>query len=346
MLCAEKLDSSNLPEPPERPLPKDCCGSGCVPCVFDIYEQELAMWEAECKSLNAYERNDDIAVQACNKGVGLKPDKYCDFTILSVLQETPDILRFRCSVPNNTSLGLLMGQHIIARSKARNGSMIVRRYTPISPLSAKGYFDLLIKIYPEGCMSQFVQTWKVGDKISARGPAGHFEYTRNKVGGCINFYNLKIAPDIITVGPAVHLECTRNKYHRVLMLSAGTGVAPMCQVINTVLDDEKDETFLRLVYACRSYKDLMAKKEIDEWTRYWNFSVIFVLSQEIEEENQSYRYREEILRGHINKELLGKEIRNDLSKLLVLVCGSKTFNADMITYIKDLGVPDENIHRF
>ena len=29
------------PEPPERPEPDACCGSGCTPCVFDLYE--LAM---------------------------------------------------------------------------------------------------------------------------------------------------------------------------------------------------------------------------------------------------------------------------------------------------------------
>lgn len=27
--------------PPEKPLPGDCCGSGCVRCVWDIYYEEL-----------------------------------------------------------------------------------------------------------------------------------------------------------------------------------------------------------------------------------------------------------------------------------------------------------------
>lgn len=29
------------PPPPEKPLPDDCCGSGCVRCVWDIYYDEL-----------------------------------------------------------------------------------------------------------------------------------------------------------------------------------------------------------------------------------------------------------------------------------------------------------------
>lgn len=30
-----------IPPPPEKPLPDDCCGSGCVRCVWDIYYDEL-----------------------------------------------------------------------------------------------------------------------------------------------------------------------------------------------------------------------------------------------------------------------------------------------------------------
>jgi hypothetical protein len=34
------------PVPPERPLPDDCCQSGCSPCVFDLYEEALERYEA------------------------------------------------------------------------------------------------------------------------------------------------------------------------------------------------------------------------------------------------------------------------------------------------------------
>ncbi|MGB7480124.1 MAG: oxidoreductase-like domain-containing protein [Burkholderiaceae bacterium] len=42
-------------EPPQAPVPpalEDCCGSGCNPCIFDVYEdaleryrQRLAAWQ-------------------------------------------------------------------------------------------------------------------------------------------------------------------------------------------------------------------------------------------------------------------------------------------------------------
>ncbi|GFQ03944.1 hypothetical protein PHJA_002538200 [Phtheirospermum japonicum] len=30
-----------IPPPPEKPLPGDCCGSGCIRCVWDVYYEEL-----------------------------------------------------------------------------------------------------------------------------------------------------------------------------------------------------------------------------------------------------------------------------------------------------------------
>lgn len=37
----EEEEKVVLPPPPEKPLPGDCCGSGCVRCVWDIYYDEL-----------------------------------------------------------------------------------------------------------------------------------------------------------------------------------------------------------------------------------------------------------------------------------------------------------------
>lgn len=41
-----------IPPPPEKPEPGDCCGSGCVRCVWDIYYEELEQYN------NLYKQND------------------------------------------------------------------------------------------------------------------------------------------------------------------------------------------------------------------------------------------------------------------------------------------------
>lgn len=45
------FDNDPPPTPPVEPDAGDCCGEGCVPCIFDIYEtalqryrDELAQW--------------------------------------------------------------------------------------------------------------------------------------------------------------------------------------------------------------------------------------------------------------------------------------------------------------
>jgi len=39
------------PEPPREPLPEECCGGGCTPCVFDRYSDAL---ERHQESLRAW----------------------------------------------------------------------------------------------------------------------------------------------------------------------------------------------------------------------------------------------------------------------------------------------------
>jgi hypothetical protein len=41
------------PEPPRKPEPHECCGTGCIPCVMDIYEEELWQYEKDIKAWTA-----------------------------------------------------------------------------------------------------------------------------------------------------------------------------------------------------------------------------------------------------------------------------------------------------
>jgi len=41
VLVATPNDPDPRLEPPARPRATDCCGGGCSPCIFEVYESEL-----------------------------------------------------------------------------------------------------------------------------------------------------------------------------------------------------------------------------------------------------------------------------------------------------------------
>ncbi|KAJ0040317.1 hypothetical protein Pint_28357 [Pistacia integerrima] len=42
---SKELPQQQQPPPPEKPEPGDCCGSGCVRCVWDVYYEELEAYD-------------------------------------------------------------------------------------------------------------------------------------------------------------------------------------------------------------------------------------------------------------------------------------------------------------
>ncbi|XP_069126217.1 LOW QUALITY PROTEIN: NADH-cytochrome b5 reductase-like [Argopecten irradians] len=308
------LDSELLPQPPEKPHDSDCCGTGCVPCVFDIYEQEMKIWQKECARIQHRKtsRKDDGEDESVKL---LSETDYHQFTIASVKEITSATRQYRFNLPFGRSLGLKLGQHIIIRGNV-NGDVVTRQYTPISDVKVTDYFELLIKLYKDGRMSQFIQTWSPGMKIDMRGPFGEFSYKQ-------------------------------NKHVNILMLAAGSGIAPMAQVIQGILNNEEDDTRIRLLYACRSYSDILMKSQLDEWAEFWNFSVLYVLSQEPSGVKDRYKYTDKIHLGRLDRDLLVSELETlGVSNTRVLISGTKSFDKDMLKYCGIIGLANCDIHKF
>ena len=67
---------------------------------------------------------------------------------------------------------LPVGKHIYLRYFDENKEEIKRSYTPITTNDTLGHFDLMIKIYEKGKMTQYLDSLKVGATVEIRGPAG------------------------------------------------------------------------------------------------------------------------------------------------------------------------------
>ncbi|CAN8256020.1 unnamed protein product [Cochlearia groenlandica] len=48
----KKEEEVLLPPPPEKPEAGDCCGSGCVRCVWDVYYDDLEDYNKLCSSVS------------------------------------------------------------------------------------------------------------------------------------------------------------------------------------------------------------------------------------------------------------------------------------------------------
>lgn len=106
--------SVDLPEPPEKPLDSDCCGNGCTPCVFDIYDEEMLRWRMECdriRSGNAI----DKGLQTGDSIQVLSTSEFRSFALDSITKVTKDSCLYRFNIPGNRKLGLKIGQHLILR---------------------------------------------------------------------------------------------------------------------------------------------------------------------------------------------------------------------------------------
>ena len=112
----------DLPDPPEEPLPSDCCGGGCVPCVMDIYQEQLQKWE-KLKSMSPNERSkwrkeEEQRVRekgSVVKKVAISLAEYRTFNVTSVEQVSKDSFIFTFGLPSDAVLGLHVGQHIVLR---------------------------------------------------------------------------------------------------------------------------------------------------------------------------------------------------------------------------------------
>ena len=174
------------------------------------------------------ERDEKSTKHALVKG------EFHEYPLVSKKPLTNETAIYRFALPGaDYVLGLPIGQHISIRANI-DGRKVLRSYTPISlDYEARGYFEMLIKAYPQGNISRLVGELKLGDTIDMCGPAGFYDY----VPGC------------------------RRKLG---MVAGGTGITPMYQIVKAIADNAQDTTEVSLIYGSACEEELFLKRELDE----------------------------------------------------------------------------------
>jgi len=160
------------------------------------------------------------------EGKPLKKKEFQKYRLIQKEVLTHNTRRFRFALATpTTKLGLPIGAHIGVRvpNPPTGVEDLERMYTPTSSPDDTGYFDLVIKVYPDGNLTPRLDKLAIGEYILARGPMGIVRYpepglVRKEVGR-----------------KKIDLPCKQINF-----ICGGTGVTPILQVATQILKDDKD----------------------------------------------------------------------------------------------------------
>jgi cytochrome-b5 reductase len=229
---------------------------------------------------------------------------------------------FTFELPDNKPLGLSTCACLLLQGgQDDKGEAFVRPYTPVSTNAMVGKFQLMVKIYPDGKMSQLLDTMEVGQSVNAK----HIPF------------NVKI-------------QYPFNKAH-IGMLVGGTGITPMIQALHAVLGSPGDSTRVTMLYGSRYSDSILAQEALDDWQQAFpdRLKVVHVLSHE--PEGSAW----EGARGHIDKTLIAEHMPKPGEDGMVFVCGPPPMYAaicgargepELTGTLAELGYCNEEVFKF
>ncbi|KOB59020.1 putative cytochrome b5 reductase 3-like protein, partial [Operophtera brumata] len=251
---------------PTEPKQEDCCNSGCNPCIFDVYEKQLQLYE----SFKESGKTDSALANAISQ---LDYTAFYVENSIDLMNEHRLILFKQCNTSSDAERVVWNpGDHFLFKylSKELN---CTRAYTPVRiKIKEKYDFAILVKRYLNGVVSNHLCDLNIGDTTLWRGPYGHY----------------KLIP---------------NKFCRMIMIAQGTGIAPVYSIIKQVLNNEDDMTNIILFYCCKNLMTVLLRNELYSFKSYWNFHYEVYLSDKLKE---PCKYQEPIIPhrlniSHINK---------------------------------------------
>lgn len=295
---------------PTEPSKDDCCNSGCNPCIFEVYEKQLKIYE------NSSRKGTDIIRESLINSI--MQLKYTKFVVMENRRicKSHNLLAFNIDAPNKNGLVWWNpGDHFLYKY-CNEDKRCTRAYTP---LILKNYqsedkkfdFMIIVKNYNNNSVSSHLCSLEIGQKTLWRGPYGSY-------------------------------TLIANKFTRIIMIAQGTGIVPFYSIIEQILNNEDDFTKIVLLFCCHS-QAILLREELYDFSSYWNFSYTIFLSGNFDIINK--KYKEPLENYRLNNEQLKKTGPFTLNDQ-VLICGSATFMNMFSSQINKEGIPWDNIVTF
>ncbi|CAG8449280.1 3481_t:CDS:2 [Ambispora gerdemannii] len=229
----------------------------------------------------------------------LNPNEWKKFPLIEKHKVSPNVALYRFALPNqDDTLGLPVGQHISVQADI-GGKLVQRSYTPTSSDDNLGFFDLLIKTYPNGLVSKYVDLLEINQTLTVKGPKGQFIYKA----GLVRAFG---------------------------MIAGGTGITPMIQIIREILKHPEDKTLVNLIFANVNFDDILLKDELDQLAEHnENFKVYYVLNNPPEGWTGGC--------GFVSAEMIKEHCPPPASDIKILLCGPSPMITAMTKITDSLG---------
>ncbi|KAF9884884.1 NADH-cytochrome b5 reductase [Aspergillus nanangensis] len=236
----------------------------------------------------------------------LIPNEFQNFRLKEKTEISHNVAVYRFALPRPTDiLGLPIGQHIsLAATIEGQPKEVVRSYTPISSDNEAGYFDLLVKAYPQGNISKYLTTLKIGDLLKVRGPKGAMVYKPNMC-------------------------------RHIGMIAGGTGITPMLQVIKAIIRNRprnggNDTTQVDLIFANVNSEDILLHEELEKLAAEdEGFRVFYVLNNPPAGWNGGF--------GFVTAEMIKERLPAPAADVKILLCGPPPMVSAMKKATESLG---------
>ncbi|CAF1488571.1 unnamed protein product [Rotaria sp. Silwood1] len=236
------------------------------------------------------------------------PDIKYAFPLVYKENLSHDTYRFRFQLPSSKHvLGLPIGQHIYLSAHI-NGELVKRPYNPVTSDDNQGYFDLVIKIYSNGKMTQYLDKLHIGHTIEVSGSlSSNLIY---KDHGLFDIRSRKSEPFV-----------TRHVHHLGL-IAGGSGITPIYQILNEILKEQSsivhDQCIyikIWLLYANKTEQDILLRSELEQLAA--SNTDRFKLWYTVDRESEQWKYS----KGFINATMLKEHMPPPADDTLICICG-------------------------
>eukprot|EP01084_Bolivina_argentea_P160016 278685_1 len=258
--------------------------------------------------------------------------QYAPFELLSKEEYNHDTIKVRFGMVvkgrhafrKSLKEALRLGDHYLFKYLDQE-TPIIRAYTPLpgDGKESKMSFDLLVKLYPNGRMSQHLNHMKIGDTILCKKNCGKVCYFEvGKIRFCDAPYHLNVS--------------------KLNLIAGGSGITPMYQIIaNIHLNKAFDKTQISLVYANKSEKDIWLRNELEAIEKgNQNIKVHFII------EDDSNQFDVGRVNVEICKQYLFPPSVDSNARTVTLLCGPCSMQKAVKRCLTKIGYDDKSVTTF